>query len=135
MDIDELRQWPARRDVTIQPPEVDEFDLDLRLGELSAYGGLSWLGMPFAAQTDAPCDRPTGGRGAGTTCNTGDNTCPATCAGLDTCPNTQCQTCQTCATCQTCRTRCDTCPWTRCDNVCETFNPHVHTCRDPCHEP
>ncbi len=129
MDGDELRDRPRPGVMTISPPEVDEFDLDLRLGELSAHGGLSWLGVPFAAQTDPQCALPTGGQGAGTTCDTHDNTCPPTCAGLDTCPNTQCQTCHT---------QCDTCPPTHCDTcggtcVCDTANKHVPTCQDNCH--
>jgi len=133
MDGDKLRQRPSAAVMTFSPPDVDEFDLDLRLGELSARGGLSWLGTPFAAQTDPQCQVPTGGQGAGTTCNTQDNTCPATCAGLDTCPHTQCQTCQTCAT------HCDTCPATQCATChtcdCQTANAHVNTCQDNCHTP
>jgi len=132
MDSDEPRHRPRPGVMTVSPPEADEFDLDLRLGELSAHGGLSWLGTPFAAQTDPQCNVPTGGQGAGTTCDTHDNTCPPTCAGLNTCPNTQCQTCQTCQTCDTCpNTHCDTCH--TCD--CETVNLHVNTCHDPCQRP
>ncbi|TQM61955.1 hypothetical protein FBY41_1977 [Humibacillus xanthopallidus] len=104
----------------LDAPEVDEFDLDLQLGELTRLLSPHWLGMPFAAQTDAPCDVPTGGRGAGTTCNTQDNTCAATCAGLNTCPNTQCgNTCA--ATCHTCQTECHqaTC---FCTEACPTDN-------------
>lgn len=128
MDGDEPQR--ARQGMmTISPPEVDEFDLDLRVGELSAQGGLSWLGTPFAAQTDPPCPLPTGGQGAGTTCNTHDNTCPGTCAGLNTCPNTCPQT--NCATCQTCATDCGTCA-TACTCACPTHNPVVNTCHDPC---
>lgn len=132
MDGDELRHRPRPGVMTISPPEVDDFDLDLRLGELSAHGGLSWLDVPFAAQTDPQCVLPTGGQGAGTTCNTQDNTCPATCAGLDTCPNTQCQTCQTC---HGCPTQVNTCPHTDCDTCveCDTANQHVNTCQDNCH--
>lgn len=83
----------------IDPPEVDEFDLDLRLGELNGW----WLGMPLAAQTDAPCPLPTGGRGAGGTCDTHDNTCPETCADLASCPHTDCGA---------------TCPRTECGHTC-----------------
>lgn len=114
-------------------PEVDEFDLDLRLGELARPPGVTWLATPFDAQTDNPCPMPTGGRGAGTTCDTHDNTCAGTCDGLNTCPNTHCgNTCAaTCPAtqCNTCHT-CDTCPATHCD--CDTFNAHVNTCRSPC---
>ncbi len=118
----------------IDPPEVDEFDLDLRLGELADHTRVHWLGTPLAAQTDPQCELPTGGKGAGTTCDTNDNTCGATCAGLDTCPHTQCGNtcpptqCNTCPpTCQTCNTECDQ---ATCD--CHTNNPHVNTCHHPC---
>jgi hypothetical protein len=89
----------------LDAPEVDEFDLDLRLGELTTRGHLHWLGTPLGAQTDPQCELPTGGKGAGTTCNTNDPTCHATCDGLGTCPQTQCG--NTCAnTCHTCATEC-----------------------------
>jgi hypothetical protein len=131
MDGDKLRQRHRHGVMTISPPEIDEFDLDVRLGELNAHGGLSWLGIPFAAQTDPQCVLPTGGQGAGTTCNTQDNTCPATCAELNTCPNTCPQT--HCQTCQTCPTQCNTCPQTDCQTCdCHTNNQHVNTCRPPC---
>jgi hypothetical protein len=101
----------------------DEFDLDLRLGELAAWhpGHPTHLlgGAPLVdAQSDGNC-LPTGGRGWGPTCNTQNNTCPQTCAGRDTCPNTACNTCQaTCAGHQTCpQTNCATCANT-CGNTC-----------------
>jgi hypothetical protein len=93
--------------------EPDEFDLDLRVGELAAW----WSGtggLLVDAQTDGVCV-PTGGRGAGTTCDTLNDTCGNTCAGRDTCPHTQCG-----ATCpQTgCGPTCNTCPRTACGNTC-----------------
>ena len=110
----------------IDAPEVDEFDLDLQLGELTSFGSHRWLGMPFAAQTDTPCPLPTGGRGAGTTCNTQDNTCVATCAGLNTCPHTQCG--NTCG--NTCGHTCaDTCVATcedTCGNTCRCISDLVN---------
>jgi hypothetical protein len=136
-------------------PDVDEFDLDLRLGE---HG--RWLGMPLGAQSDVQGCLPTGGGGAGTTCDTNNPTCPGTCAGLATCPNTQCNTCgatvcvNTCPNtqCNTCgatvcaatcpRTECNTCgvtvcaatcPRTDCGNTCfcQTQNRHVPNCQEP----
>jgi hypothetical protein len=94
---------------------VDEFDLDLRLGELAAWhpGHPTHLlvgGLLVDAQSDGNC-LPTGGQGAGGTCNTQNNTCPGTCAGLNTCPNTDCNTCP--------HTECgNTCPRTDCGNTC-----------------
>jgi hypothetical protein len=130
-------------------PEVDDFDLDLRLGELDAwYGGQPGIPL-YDAQSDGNC-LPTGGQGAGGTCNTQNNTCPATCAGLGTCPHTQCgPTCQaTCAGLNTCpRTQCRTCaatcgdkatcPRTDCGACGPTFaQTHCPSCRGPvCHEP
>ena len=108
----------------IDPPEVDEFDLDLRLGELSGW----WLGMPLAAQTDAPCPLPTGGRGAGGTCDTHDNTCAGTCACLASCPHTDCG-----ATCP--HTDCGaTCQHTDCGATCPQTDCGCHTdfCTDVC---
>jgi hypothetical protein len=106
----------------LDPPEVDEFDLDLRLGEHAHR----WLGMPLGAQTDPAGCLPTGGQGAGTTCDTNDATCNATCGGLATCPHTQCNTCA------------NTCGHTVCENTCDadcaptfechTQNRHVPTC-------
>jgi hypothetical protein len=111
-------------------PDVDEFDLDLRLGELSdvRYGAIAM--MPRDAQTDLQGCMPTGGGGAGTTCNTNDNTCPATCAGLNTCPNTCQNTCQ-----DTCPNTCeDTCGDT-CVDCATEVGTHCFTCRSGCHIP
>jgi hypothetical protein len=64
-------------------PEVDEFDLDIRVGELAGLMASSW--RPMNAQTDPVGCLPTAGVGAeGGTCNTENNTC-ATCAGQNTC--------------------------------------------------
>ena len=134
--------WPALPEA----PEVDDFDLDLRLGELDSW----YTGIPLHdAQSDGNC-LPTGGQGFGGTCNTDNNTCSPTCAGLNTCPHTNCgQTCQaTCAgqntcphtQCATCRATCGnkaTCPRTDCGNCGATFaNTHCHSCAGPiCPEP
>ena len=114
-------------------PDLDEFDLDLRLGELSTWGTAPGTWNPLDAQTDPAGCVPTGGEGAeGGTCDTDDATCAGTCAGRGTCPVTECG--HTCA--DTCpRTCADTCPNT-CD--CETQHPcpteletHCPTCRCP----
>ena len=105
----------------------DEFDLDLRLGELAAWHPRH----PMAdAQTDGAGCLPTDGRGGGT-CNTQDNTCPGTCAGHDTCPHTACDTCQaTCAGHHTCDATCNhtdcgaTCNHTDCGPTC--LGGHTH---------
>jgi hypothetical protein len=116
---------------------LDEFDLDLRLGELSTWGTTPATWNPLDAQTDGAGCLPTGGKGAeGGTCDTDDATCADTCAGRDTCPATQCG--HTCA--DTCPRTCgETCPRT-CD--CETQDPcptelgtHCFTCRPGCQEP
>jgi hypothetical protein len=78
---------------------VDEFDLDLRLGELGRWWGTAGVLDPRAAKTDPDDCVPTGGAGAegGGTCDT-DDTCPGTCQGRDTC-----RTCDT-----LCGTQCNT---------------------------
>lgn len=121
-------------DVLLADPLDDEFDLDLRLGELTSRRYRS----PFDAQTDPGC-LPTGGRGAGTTCNTEDDTCAGTCDGLDTCPHTQCggtcaPTCPpTCGpTCGEAHTCADTCPFTGCGDTC---GHTCATCEDSCTPP
>ncbi|SNS15027.1 hypothetical protein SAMN04488107_1618 [Geodermatophilus saharensis] len=130
----------------------DEFDLDLRLGELAGrpghpmqpFGGAPLFGAPLEdAQTDGAGCLPTGGKGEGGTCGTQNNTCPGTCAGRNTCPATACNTCAaTCAghnTCpatqcgQTCgntcpRTDCNTCPRTDCGQTCGDFTNCGGTC-------
>ena len=118
-------------------PDLDEFDLDLRLGELTVWGTAPSTWNPLDAQTDPAGCVPTGGKGAeGGTCDTDDPTCPGTCAGRDTCPATQCGA--TCAhTCgDTCPHTCaDTCAHTcDCTDFCGTeFNTHCNTCR--CNHP
>ena len=72
-------------------PDLDEFDLDLRLGELSTWGTAPGTWNPLDAQTDPARCVPTGGEGAeGGTCDTDDATCAGTCAGRGTCPVTEC---------------------------------------------
>jgi hypothetical protein len=108
---------------------LDEFDLDLRLGELSTWGTAPATWNPLDAQTDGAGCLPTRGEGAeGGTCDTHEATCPGTCGGHHTCPATQCG--HTCA---------ETCPGT-CD--CQTRHPcptelgtHCNTCGPGCHEP
>jgi hypothetical protein len=118
-------------------PDLDEFDLDLRLGELSVWGTAPSTWNPLDAQTDPAGCVPTGGKGAeGGTCDTGDATCAGTCGGRNTCPATECG--NTCA--DTCPRTCGgTCPNT-CD--CETRHPcptelgtHCFTCRSDCEIP
>ncbi|NYH85415.1 hypothetical protein SAMN05421678_12926 [Actinopolymorpha cephalotaxi] len=127
----------------LDPPEVDEFDIDVRFGEVTGGRVLPGPFLPLDAQTDGAGCLPTGGKGAGGTCNTADNTCQGTCAGLNTCPQTQCG--NTCAvTCgNTCAATCrDTCVNTCADTcedtcgVCATFaQTHCFTCRSGCREP
>jgi hypothetical protein len=118
------------------PQPVDEFDLDIRLGTVSAAPGI----LPFPTRTcpdntfcgtcDGTCDTC---RHTCQTCQTCPATCPATCQTCQTCPATCPATCQTCQTCQTCpgqgtcnvtctchRTCADTC-------TCDTC-PHTCTC-------
>jgi len=100
-----------------------EFDLDVRLGELT---GWRYRG-PVDAATD-PIGVPTRGLGEHETCNTANDTCPMTCDGHHTCPDTQCDTCpdtqcdtcpDTCAGHNTCpQTQCDTCPNTCAGDTC-----------------
>lgn len=104
-------------EAALRAPEVDEFDLDVRVGDLVGWTDPLW--SPLDAQTDPAGCQPTGGAGAeGGTCNTNDNTCAGTCAGRNTCPNTQCG--NTCA---------NTCPNT-CPNTCA--NTCANTCPNTC---
>lgn len=124
---------------TIECPDVDEFDLDLRVGELRGSAGAHAGVGAQAAQTDAAGCVPTGGEG---TCDTGDPTCPNTCDN-PTCPNTCPNTCRptcpnTCPnTCRpTCRNTCDgfTCDGeVTCAGTCN--NTHCFTCRPGCERP
>jgi hypothetical protein len=116
-------------------PDLDEFDLDLRLGELSTWGAAPATWNPLDAQTDGGGCVPTGGKGAEGTCDTNAATCAGTCAGRDTCPATQCG--DTCA--DTCpRTCADTCPRT-CVETCRACpteaQTHCFTCRPGCQLP
>jgi hypothetical protein len=114
--------------------EPDEFDLDVRLGELHAGGWEAHL--PTAREVPGEtCDTH-----AATCPNTCPNTCRATCQG--TCPNTCRATCpNTChATCQaTCQATChNTCGHTcndllSCGGTCA--GTHCFTCQSNCHEP
>jgi hypothetical protein len=114
-------------------PDVDEFDLDLRLGELSTWGTVPATWNPLDAQTDPGGCVPTARQGAeGGTCNTEEQTCVGTCAGRDTCPRTGCG--------DTCGNTCpDTCPDTcrrTCEDTCAPcpteLGTHCNTCRPGC---
>jgi hypothetical protein len=103
--------------------EPDEFDLDVRWGELDrAVADFGYL--------------PTAREQPGETCDTHAATCPATCHG--TCPATCPATCA--ATCHnTCH---DTCAAT-CHATCADFDTcgatcagtHCFTCRSGCRTP
>jgi hypothetical protein len=98
---------------------LDEFDLDIRWGELDPAG--LW---------DAYL--PTAREAPGETCDTHAATCPNTCQA--TCPNTCHATCPaTCrATCQeTCGRTCDEID--SCGGTCA--NTHCFTCRPGCEQP
>jgi hypothetical protein len=87
----------------------DEFDLDLRCGELDQAG--SWFGY-----------LPTAGEVPGETCDTHAATCSATCQA----------TCV--ATCRaTCQNTCHTCEFDTCGATCA--NTHCPTCSPNCHTP
>jgi hypothetical protein len=125
--------------------DVDEFDIDLRLGELGSGGAHRPHLFPVGAQTDPQACLPTGGPGAGGTCNTQDQTCQGTCAGLNSCPQTHCgatcpNTCvQTCpATCvNTCRETCRQTCLATCGATCNCTNlgTHCNTCGHNCQPP
>jgi hypothetical protein len=114
-DLD-LRLRPDRR-LAAQAALLVEFDLDVRLGELT---GTRWR-MPVDAATD-PIGVPTRGVGEHETCNTDNDTCPLTCEGHRTCPDTQCDTCPD--------TQCDTCPPTCAGDTCP--DTHCNTCPATC---
>lgn len=102
---------------------LDEFDLDIRWGELDSCGGWQLY-------------LPTAGEVPGETCDTHAGTCPATCQG--TCAATCHATCQN--TCQnTCHATCaDTCHATcadidSCGATCA--GTHCFTCRSGCQPP
>jgi hypothetical protein len=100
--------------------EPDEWDLDVRLGELGTV--LCGCGDHELFQFV-----PTGG---GATCNTQNDTCPATCKGA-TCTPTCTPTCH--ATCpDTCRQTCDHCGPT---DFPTCNNTHCNTCRSGCRIP
>jgi hypothetical protein len=116
---------PVFGELLQEPP--DEFDLDIRWGELDRTG--SW---------DAYL--PTAREAPGETCDTHAATCPNTCHA--TCPNTCQGTCP--ATCQaTCPNTCHaTCQGT-CARTCNEFDScggtcaqtHCFTCRADCGRP
>ncbi|GAA5012491.1 hypothetical protein GCM10023317_49950 [Actinopolymorpha pittospori] len=116
--------------LTLEPPEVDEFDIDVRFGEITGGYAAPSPRLPQDAQTDGDGCLPTGGKGAGGTCNTADNTCQGTCAGLNTCPQTQCgNTCAaTCAA--TCPNTCHATCANTCGNTCQATC--ANTCEDTC---
>ena len=113
---------PAISELLEEP--LDEFDLDIRWGELGPAG--SW---------DAYL--PTAREAPGETCDSNAATCPNTCHA--TCPATCPNTCH--ATCpDTCRATCpDTCART-CDEIgsCGAgtcAGTHCFTCRSGCERP
>jgi hypothetical protein len=145
----EATQVTIGRDANIQyisatsPQPVDEFDLDVRLGPLTAVPAR--LGTRIGdvpGGTCETCRTQCGDTRCGGTCETcaGQATCVNTQCNQNTCVNTQCnqQTCNTCqtqcnqATCQTCRTNCNqhTCAGTcagddTCHRTCVTcIHPH-----------
>jgi hypothetical protein len=128
------------RDATIHyiwarsPQPIDEFDLDIRLGAPRAAPAA----FPFPTHA-AGCISPA--NGCTDACHTQDTctchptrcggTC-ATCQGMATCPQTQCNTCP--ATCQTCAAQ-HTCPGHgTCATQCATCATcAANTCVDTCH--
>jgi hypothetical protein len=93
---------------------ADEFDLDIRWGELGREGLWSAY-LPTAREVP------------GETCDTHAATCPDTCHG--TCPDTCHGTCH--ATCQkTCGPTCDS---ATCAGTC--VNTHCFTCESGCRTP
>jgi hypothetical protein len=138
----ETTQVSIGRDATIhyiwaRSAQVDEFDLDIRLGTPGATPGAPGLVTHVATcfpdnsicrTCDGTCD--TCHRTCDT-CQTCPATCPATCQTCQTCPATCPATCQTCQTCQTCPGL-DTCFRTctchrTCGDNCTDF-----TCVRPC---
>ena len=114
-----VRAMPAPDLDDVPPDPFDEFDLDVRWGELDQAGTLTGY-------------LPTVGEQPGETCDTHAATCPATCHA--TCP----ATCQ--ATCPaTCHATCaDTCHATcaefdSCGGTCA--GTHCPTCQPNCHRP
>src|SRR5271165_4693497 len=111
-------QVSIARDATIhyiwaRSAELDEFDLDIRLGTPGATPA-----APGLATRVATCFPDN------SVCRTCDGTCDDTCFGQHTCHT--CQTCRTCQTCpgqQTCQT-CQTCPG---QHTCQTC-PGQQTC-------
>ncbi|WP_139306904.1 hypothetical protein [Modestobacter sp. DSM 44400] len=112
---------------------ADDFDLDLRWGELTSGDGVELY-------------LPTGRDVPGETCDTHNPTCPDTCHATcpatcvntcpDTCRNTCANTCRnTCG--NTCRVTCaNTCAHTCRDDFCQTnAQTHCFTCRSGCREP
>ena len=98
---------------------LDEFDLDIRWGELGPHGG--WQGY-----------LPTAGEVPGETCDTHAGTCAATCQA--TCAATCHATCPaTChATCAaTCHATCE--EFDSCGATCA--QTHCFTCRSGCQTP
>jgi hypothetical protein len=112
---------------------LDEFDIDLRLGELRGPPRQSAFDKPHAVQAgpEIPTEEDTLAgtcpETCGATCATCDTceggTCEGTCVG-DTCQGT-CETCfGTCAgetclgTCATCEGTCATCRGDTCDFTC-----------------
>jgi hypothetical protein len=112
-------------DVLGDAEPADDFDLDLRWGELTSGDGIE-LYLPTAREIPGEtCDTHNA------TCpNTCHATCPATCA--NTCPDTCRNTCA--ATCRpTCRATCAR----TCRETCGPTNAQTHcfTCRSGCREP
>jgi len=118
----------GERQFVVRSPDIDiiepdEWDLDVRLGELGTVSC-------GCGEHDLIDLVPTGAEGG--TCNTQNNTCPGTCAGHGTCPHTQCGTCG--GTCRaTCGGTCRTCEDFTCGGTCA--NTHCFTCRGGCQEP
>jgi hypothetical protein len=107
--------WPDNPWLT----EPDEFDLDVRWGELDR-GAADFGYLPTAREQP------------GETCDTHAATCPATCHG--TCPPTCAATCaatchSTCA--ETCRATCA--EFDTCGPTCA--GTHCFTCRSGCRTP
>jgi|HubBroStandDraft_2_1064218.scaffolds.fasta_scaffold883466_2 hypothetical protein len=115
----EYRPWPAPWPDNPWLTEPDEFDLDVRWGELDR-GAADFGYLPTAREQP------------GETCDTHAATCPATCHG--TCPATCAATCaatchSTCA--ETCRATCA--EFDTCGPTCA--GTHCFTCRSGCRTP
>jgi hypothetical protein len=99
------------------PGYPDEFDLDIRWGELDQAG--TWVSY-----------LPTAREVPGETCDTHAATCPNTCQA--TCQATCHATCP--ATCHaTCEDTCHTCEFDTCGATCA--GTHCPTCSPNCHTP